>query len=105
MALHRETRGDGPRVVLAHGFTQNARCWGPFGDELAAGHEVVAAVEKAIAELPAEYQQAVQLRLLQGKSLEETAELMGRSPRAVQGLVDRAKKKLRAVLGRLSMYE
>jgi 2-succinyl-6-hydroxy-2,4-cyclohexadiene-1-carboxylate synthase len=29
-------------LVLAHGFTQNARCWGPFGDDLATDHEVVA---------------------------------------------------------------
>ncbi len=28
--------------MLAHGFTQNSRCWGPFGQELAADHEVVA---------------------------------------------------------------
>jgi 2-succinyl-6-hydroxy-2,4-cyclohexadiene-1-carboxylate synthase len=35
--------GSGPRLVLLHGFTQTARCWGPFADALvAAGHEVVA---------------------------------------------------------------
>ncbi len=27
--------------MLAHGFTQNGRCWGPFGDHLAVDHEVV----------------------------------------------------------------
>jgi 2-succinyl-6-hydroxy-2,4-cyclohexadiene-1-carboxylate synthase len=26
--------GNGPRVVLLHGFTQTARCWGPFADTL-----------------------------------------------------------------------
>ena len=70
-----------------------------------AGHEAVRAVQLAIGELPEEYQQAVQLRLLEGKSLDETAQLMNRGPRAVQGLIDRAKKKMRAALGRLSMYE
>lgn len=70
-----------------------------------AGHEAVQAVQNAISELPKEYQKAVQLRLLEGKSLAETAELMNRGPRAVQGLIDRAKKKMRAALGRLSMYE
>ena len=70
-----------------------------------AGHEAVQAVQNAIGELPEEYQQAVQLRLLEGKSLDETAQLMNRGPRAVQGLIDRAKKKMRAALGRLSMYE
>ncbi len=33
--------GRGPRLVLAHGFTQNARCWGPFANDLAADHQVV----------------------------------------------------------------
>jgi RNA polymerase sigma-70 factor (ECF subfamily) len=70
-----------------------------------AGHEAVQAVQNAILALPEEYQQAVQLRLLEGKSLDDTAEIMNRGPRAVQGLVDRAKKKMRAALGRLSMYE
>lgn len=28
--------GSGRRLVLAHGFTQNAGCWGPFGAALAA---------------------------------------------------------------------
>jgi 2-succinyl-6-hydroxy-2,4-cyclohexadiene-1-carboxylate synthase len=27
------------RIVLVHGFTQTARCWGPFGTALAATHE------------------------------------------------------------------
>ena len=67
-----------------------------------AGHE---AVQNAIGELPEEYRQAVQLRLLEGKSLDETAQLMNRGPRVVQGLSDRAKKKMRAALGHLSMYE
>ena len=34
--------GRGERVVLAHGFTQNRGCWGPFGHDLASDHEVVA---------------------------------------------------------------
>jgi RNA polymerase sigma-70 factor (ECF subfamily) len=71
----------------------------------AMGHEAVAAVTKAIEELPDDYRQAVELRLLDGMSLEETAAIMDRSPRAVQGLVDRAKNKLRAVLGTLSNYK
>lgn len=41
-ALPAERRGQGPRLVLAHGFTQNAGAWGPFADRLAQTHEVVA---------------------------------------------------------------
>jgi 2-succinyl-6-hydroxy-2,4-cyclohexadiene-1-carboxylate synthase len=39
--LHTEIRGRGRRLVLAHGFTQNGRCWGLVGGDLAADHEVV----------------------------------------------------------------
>lgn len=54
MSLHVEiagpARAEGRRIVLAHGFTQNSRCWGAFGDRLvdaladgaADDHEVVA---------------------------------------------------------------
>lgn len=70
-----------------------------------ARHEAVAAVQDAMNELPDHYLQAIELRMFEGKSLEETATIMQRSPRAVQGLVDRAKKKMRDVLDRLSLYE
>ena len=70
-----------------------------------ARHEAVQAVQDAIDELPSHYRQAVQLHLLEGKRLDEVAEIMNRGPRAIQGLVDRAKKKLVAVLERLSRYE
>jgi 2-succinyl-6-hydroxy-2,4-cyclohexadiene-1-carboxylate synthase len=41
VTLHVETRGAGPRTVLVHGFTQNARCWGPLADHLARRRELV----------------------------------------------------------------
>jgi 2-succinyl-6-hydroxy-2,4-cyclohexadiene-1-carboxylate synthase len=40
-ALHVEIEGDGPRLVLAHGFTQTGRLWGPFGRALGAGRQLV----------------------------------------------------------------
>jgi 2-succinyl-6-hydroxy-2,4-cyclohexadiene-1-carboxylate synthase len=39
--LHAETTGTGARLVLAHGFTQTGRVWGPMADDLARDHEVV----------------------------------------------------------------
>lgn len=39
--LHSEVRGTGTRLVLAHGFTQNTGCWGPFGRLLAGAHRTV----------------------------------------------------------------
>ncbi len=41
-SLHQETRGEGPRLVLAHGFTQTGRVWGSLDTDLARDHEVVA---------------------------------------------------------------
>ena len=41
MALHVERRGEGPTLVLVHGFTQTGRSWGALADALAADHEVV----------------------------------------------------------------
>lgn len=42
MALATRSFGRGTRLVLAHGFTQNSHCWGAFGGDLGADHEVVA---------------------------------------------------------------
>ena len=42
MALHVDVRGDGPPLVLLHGFTQTGRLWGPCGQALAAVHTLVA---------------------------------------------------------------
>lgn len=41
MTLTFDVRGQGPRLVMAHGFTQNRHCWGPIIDDLATDHEVV----------------------------------------------------------------
>lgn len=39
--LHAARRGDGPPLVLVHGFTQTNRCWGPIADDLANDHELI----------------------------------------------------------------
>jgi 2-succinyl-6-hydroxy-2,4-cyclohexadiene-1-carboxylate synthase len=39
--LHAETVGHGPRLVMAHGFTQTGRVWGSIDDDLATDHQVV----------------------------------------------------------------
>jgi 2-succinyl-6-hydroxy-2,4-cyclohexadiene-1-carboxylate synthase len=41
-SLHAEVTGVGPRVVLAHGFTQTGRVWGSLDHDLARDHQVVA---------------------------------------------------------------
>lgn len=41
MGLHVERRGQGPRLVLVHGFTQTGRSWGDLAEDLAGDHEVL----------------------------------------------------------------
>ncbi len=41
MWLHAERAGDGPPLVLVHGFTQTRRCWGDLATDLEADHTVV----------------------------------------------------------------
>ena len=39
--LHADVDGQGPRIVLVHGFSQTRDCWGPLATDLARDHEVV----------------------------------------------------------------
>ena len=70
----------------------------------AARREAVTAMQVALASLPEAHRQAIRLRYLEGRSLEEVAAMMGCTPDAVRGLCHRAKKKLRDALGRASLY-
>ena len=58
-----------------------------------AGHEAVRAVQNTIAQLPEDYRQAVQLRLLEGRSLEEVAEAMDRPPGRYKDKLTERKRK------------
>jgi 2-succinyl-6-hydroxy-2,4-cyclohexadiene-1-carboxylate synthase len=40
--LHVETRGHGPRLALAHGFTQTGQVWGTLDHDLARDHRILA---------------------------------------------------------------
>lgn len=42
MGLHVEVRGNGPPLVVLHGFTQTGRLWGRFGQSLERDHTLVA---------------------------------------------------------------
>lgn len=41
MQLYAERDGQGPPIVLLHGFTQTRRCWGAVANDLATDHAVV----------------------------------------------------------------
>lgn len=67
-------------------------------------NEAVAALNVALAELSEDHRNVIRLRFLEGHTVDETAEVMGRSPAGVRSLADRAKKQLREAMGRLSLY-
>jgi RNA polymerase sigma-70 factor (ECF subfamily) len=70
----------------------------------AARNEAVHAVRVGLAGLPPPQREAIQLHHLDGRSLDETAAKMDRSPDAVRGLLQRARKSLRQTLGRSSRW-
>jgi RNA polymerase sigma-70 factor (ECF subfamily) len=63
-----------------------------------ARREAVRAIQVAVAALPDDQREAVRRRYLDGKSIDETAAEMDRTPAAVNGLVRRAKQALRESL-------
>jgi RNA polymerase sigma-70 factor (ECF subfamily) len=111
--LRRKKRGGGFRRV--HGpADEQASSMADLVEMLSAGshtpsrsvarREAVQAVQVAMAGLPEDYRRAVRLRYLEGKGLGEVAGTMRRSPGAIRGLLDRAKQRMRAALGRSSLY-
>ena len=66
--------------------------------------EALHALHVALAALPPDQRQAVQLRILESKSLEVVAQVMGRTPDAIRGLVHRGKEQLHAAMGRASRW-
>ncbi len=66
--------------------------------------EALQALQVALAALPDDQRMAIQLQQLEGKSVEETAVALGRTPGAIRGLVHRGKLELVAALGRASQW-
>jgi RNA polymerase sigma-70 factor (ECF subfamily) len=69
-----------------------------------AQHEAVQAMQVGIAGLPSDQREAIRLRYLEGKSLDEAAAELGRTAAAVNGLVRRAKEALRRALDHSSRW-
>jgi RNA polymerase sigma-70 factor, ECF subfamily len=69
-----------------------------------AGQEAARAMQVGIAGLPDDQRRAVRLHFLEGRSLDDTAGALERSPGAVRGLLHRAKAGLRDALGHSSRW-
>lgn len=70
----------------------------------ASRREAIRAIQAAVASLPGEQKAAVQLNLLQGKSIDETSEILDKSPAAVRGLIHRGKQRIGEAMGRASAW-
>lgn len=101
---HRVEKADDPDASSLIDFVEMLSAGSSTPSRYLARREAIQAVQVAIAGLPEDYRQAVQLHFLDGKSLEEVAVALDRTPGAVRGLLDRAKKKMRAALDRSSLY-
>jgi RNA polymerase sigma-70 factor (ECF subfamily) len=71
---------------------------------IVARKEAVQALQLALAQLDDDHRAVLTFVVLQGKDFDEVARQMDRSPDAVRGLLYRAKKELRAQMGRSSLY-
>lgn len=64
----------------------------------ASRREAAARIHEVVEGLPKEQRQVIQNRYLDDASIDDTAEVIGRSPAAVRGLLHRAKRTLREAL-------
>jgi RNA polymerase sigma-70 factor (ECF subfamily) len=109
----RKKRGGGQMRVEPAALTEDDSVAG-LAEMLSAGQstpsqalarkEAVRAAQVAMAGLPEDYREAVRLRFLEGCTVETVAAEMRRSPGAVRGLIDRAKRAMRETLARASHY-
>jgi RNA polymerase sigma-70 factor, ECF subfamily len=70
----------------------------------ALAHELMAAIESAVDRLPETYRDVIRWRYLEGLSVEQTAERLGRTPGALKQLCHRACKLLRIEMRSASVY-
>ena len=68
-----------------------------------AHHEMMAAIRRSVSCLPKDQRDAIQHYCLEGRSLEETAQIMDRTPGAVRALIHRGKAKLQEQIDRSSI--
>lgn len=77
---------------------------GPTPSRAVARREAHQAVEAALEVLPEDYREVVRQVYLEGLTVAQAAERMGRTERAIHNLCYKAKRRLREVLGSASRY-
>jgi RNA polymerase sigma-70 factor (ECF subfamily) len=69
-----------------------------------ARRELIDAIQVGVACLPDDQRKAIQLHCLEGRSLDETAQIMEKTPGAIRALVHRGKVKLQEQLDRSALW-
>ncbi len=95
---HRRRRGDKTAAPL---YDDQAR---QNGDNHIGATETRLVIRQALGKLPASQQQVLLLKYIQGLSVGEIAAMTGRSPKAVESLLSRAREGMRAALERENSY-
>jgi RNA polymerase sigma-70 factor (ECF subfamily) len=96
---YRELRRPSAEVLeLDDSVGERVPDWGNRPDEAFESREFLAAVGEALAELPADYRVAVELRDVQGLSTTEAADALGIGERALKSQLHRGRMALRAKL-------
>jgi len=102
-------RGNGTArsgLTMSPAYLQELMDSGPLPDEMLNRSALRVCVIEALAELPDDYRSALLARYADGCSVAEVARLLGRSYKAAESLLSRAKAALRAVLtGRTEEFE
>lgn len=88
-------RGRTPQVVDITEYSEPLTDTGVRPEEAAVNTERREEVARMLALLPAEQQQVIELRIIQGLAVADTARIMGKSGAAVKMLQQRALKKLK----------
>jgi RNA polymerase sigma-70 factor (ECF subfamily) len=71
----------------------------PAASTVMESEEIRQSVHQALADLPEDYQEVLVLKYLKDMPVLAISEIMGRSPKSVEGLLARARKAMRANLG------
>jgi RNA polymerase sigma-70 factor (ECF subfamily) len=101
---HHRQKNEGGYDRLTADLLQQMQGEAGTASQSIARREAVSAVRIAMAGLPEHYRRAIQLRFFERQSIEQIAGEMQRTPGAIRGLLDRAKRELRDGLGRASLY-
>ena len=72
--------------------------------KVVARREAVEAMQLGLADLPSDQHEAIERHCIQGESLEQTANAMGKTPGAIRALIHRGKGKLQEWLDRSAIW-